>query len=69
MKDWCTWFPDIYFGVYIGDCCHIHDDTCSSRKFFNCLRKKVGYFSAVYITAGGALGCWVKYTSKMFRKV
>lgn len=68
MKDYCTWFPDNWKGVYIGDCCKIHDEECSTSKFLKCLYKKVGLHS-VYITAGGALGCWIKYTKKMIGRI
>jgi hypothetical protein len=60
-KDWCTAFPDTYFGKYIGDCCKEHDETCSTKKFYKCLSKKVNKISAIMITIGGALGCIFKY--------
>ena len=60
-KDYCTMFPENWKGVYIGDCCKVHDETCSTVKFFLCLKGKVGLFSALLISIGGALGCMVKY--------
>jgi len=69
MKDWCTWFPDTWRNTYIGDCCKLHDYDCSTHKFYQCLKNKIGKFHASYITLGGALGCWIKYARKMFRRV
>lgn len=77
MKDWCTWFPEyvhVFIGflktkkVYIGDCCKLHDYTCSTKRFYVCLVRKVGRTWANIITTGGALGCWVKQTKYMFKK-
>lgn len=76
-KDYCTLFPDIWFKitwrfkivkVYIGDCCKDHDETCSTRKFFLCLKHKIGEFFATLIAFGGSVGCWVKYTRLMINK-
>lgn len=64
-KDYCTWFPEKWAGVDISDCCKGHDDTCSTREFYLCLKDKVGRFHASYIGFGGSVGCWVKYTKKM----
>ena len=61
MKDNCTWFPETWMGQYIGGCCFIHDNTCSTIKFYQCLRTKLGIFWSSLITLGGALGCMVKY--------
>ena len=55
--------------TYIGDCCKIHDETCSTSKFYKCLKGKVGSFHASYITLGGALGCLIKYPIKMIRRI
>lgn len=63
--DYCTWFPETIFGVYIGDCCKIHDEECSTRQFFNCLKERIGTLHALWITLGGAIGCWVKYPKIM----
>ncbi|QDF29002.1 hypothetical protein [Halarcobacter anaerophilus] len=56
-------------GKFIGDCCKGHDKSCSTSKFFKCLKSKLGWFHASYITAGGAIGCWVKYTKKIFKRI
>ena len=69
MKNWCTWFPETWRGVHIGECCKMHDMNCSTSSFYNCLKRKVGKFHASYITAGGAIGCWVKYTKDMVKRV
>ena len=29
-QDYCTWFPEKIFGVYIGDLCYDHDAAYSS---------------------------------------
>ncbi|WP_373069822.1 hypothetical protein [Sulfurimonas sp.] len=68
-KDYCTAFPEVWRGIKISSCCRLHDMTCSTSKFFGCLKKKLGIFHATYITLGGAIGCWAKYTSKMFKRV
>jgi hypothetical protein len=77
QRDYCTWFPEYWYRwvkwykwekIYIGDCCKTHDDTCSTSKFLKCLREKRAVGNSI-ITIGGALGCWAKYTSKMFRRV
>jgi len=67
-KDYCTWFQDTFLGIYIGDCCKIHDEECSTHKFFNCLQTKLNSTWSTLITTSGAIGCWFKYTSKMFKK-
>lgn len=64
-KGFCTWFWDTWFGVHIGDCCEGHDGDCSTKKFYLCLKGKLGKFHASYIGFGGSIGCWVKYTKKM----
>ena len=78
-KDWCTaspenwvqWYIGKYYipmlrKVYIGDCCELHDNTCSTSKFLKCLWKK-RILGAMLITLGGYAGCvpqkiykWVK---------
>jgi len=68
-KDYCTWFPEFWLQwyktkyfipflrkVYIGDCCKIHDEKCSTSAFIKCLWKK-HIFVATLITAGGYIGC------------
>jgi hypothetical protein len=74
--DYCTCFPDVYLGVKISDCCKKHDDTCSTKIFFNCLYQKfkeqnikLAWFHASYISFGGAVGCWIKYPIKMIKKI
>ena len=53
-----------------------HDETCSTHKFYKCLNQKFkdnnikfSWFHAGYIALGGGIGCWVKYTSKMFKRI
>ena len=66
-KDYCTLFPESWVGIDISDCCNKHDneDFCSTRKFYLCLKDKIGKFHATYIGFGGSVGCWVKYTKYM----
>ena len=68
-KDYCTWFKESWRGVDISECCKGHDTDCGSHGFYNCLKGKIGKFHASYIALGGGLGCWAKYTSKMFRRL
>jgi hypothetical protein len=76
-KDWCTFFPEYWYKlswsfkivkVYIGDCCQGHDTTCSTRKFFLCVKSKVGEFFATFIAFGGSVGCWWKHSDYMVKK-
>ena len=60
-QDYCTWFPESWFGIYIGDCCKGHDTTCSTKKFYACLRSKIDIVGSLIVTAGGALGCIFRY--------
>lgn len=69
MKDYCTWFPEYWRGVYIGDCCKGHDGNCGTHSFYECLSKKIDKVSAMLIAAGGALGCWVKQFNKMRKRI
>ena len=76
-KDYCTLFPENWYvwvrwfkweKVSISDCCKLHDEDCSTHDFLDCLKKKkiVGYYAIAF---GGGIGCWAKYTSKMFKKL
>lgn len=72
----CTGFPEVWLGVRITDCCIVHDNTCSTHKFYSCLNQKfkdagirLPWFHAGYITFGGMMGCLVKYPSKMIKKL
>jgi len=71
--DHCTWFPETWYKgfsrkrVSIVECCKGHDDTCSTRKFYLCLKDKIGRFHATYIGLGGSIGCIVKYPAHMIR--
>lgn len=68
-KDYCSFFPEKIYGINISDCCKLHDEECSTSQFFKCLRKKLDFFTALLITTGGSIGCWVKYTPKMFKRL
>ena len=74
-KDWCSFFLEYWFKrtgwkfkiVYIGGCCMLHDNTCSARKFYRCLRKLIGKGSARLIVIGGTLGCNFKYPKTAYK--
>jgi len=70
-KDWCTFFPENIFGIYIGSCCKLHDKNCSTHKFISCLSKKLGKFAvlSIPIGLGGGLGCWTKYSKRMYKRM
>ena len=68
-EDHCSCFPEQWLGVDISDCCKEHDDTLGTHSFYRCLKGKIGWFHAGYITAGGAIGAWVKYTRIMIKKI
>ncbi|MHB8098076.1 MAG: hypothetical protein ACYDD5_00620 [Sulfuricurvum sp.] len=67
--DYCTGWFEYYLGENIWECCKGHDEDLGTHTFYKCLKEKLGWFHALYITAGGAIGAWVKYTSRMFKKV
>ena len=60
-KDYCTWWWDKYRGVDISECCKNHDNNCGTSNFYKCLKSKLGWFHATYISFGGMIGCLVKY--------
>ena len=73
-KDHCTWFPEYVFGIYIGNACRGHDDTCSTTGFYNNLVEDLKPLTfkheiAALIAVGGMAGCWVKYTKFMINRV
>ena len=60
MKDWCSYFPDYWFGTYIGDCCHKHDDQYdtqdiskekSDEGLAKCIFRKVPWYKGNFIVA------------------
>lgn len=68
-KDYCSGFPEKWRGKDISECCKLHDETLGTHSFYKCLRSKIGWFHASYITLGGAIGAWVKYTKIMIKRV
>jgi len=68
-KDYCTLFPESWYTricgqwikVDISPCCQQHDETCSMKKFFKCLERKIDVVSATLITLGGTVGCWTRH--------
>ena len=69
MNDFCTLFPEYWLRwktwyrwerVYIGDCCKIHDEQCSTKAFLKCLRKK-NIVGRLTITAVASLACLIRY--------
>ena len=69
MKKYCSGIPDIIKGVFIGDCCKIHDTTCSTSKFYKCVNSRLGKSLGILIASGGAVGCWFKYSKRMVKRV
>ena len=69
MSGHCTLFPDTFLGVYIGNCCKGHDGNCSTGQFYKCLTKLLAKHWAMIITGGGAIGCWVRYTKGMLKRL
>ena len=72
-KDWCTAFPEKWITwkgkvVDISECCKQHDSNCGTHSFAKCLRSKK-VVGALVITLGGAIGCWVKYTKTMIKRI
>ena len=54
--------------VDISPCCEIHDDTCSFHAFIKCLWSKRVVGTSI-IAIGGAIGCIVKFPSKMLKRI
>lgn len=69
MKDYCSFFPEYWRKIYIGDCCKIHDEKCGTKSFYTCLSKKLTKIEAIAIAIGGGLGCWFKQPSRMWNKI
>ena len=67
--DYCTMFPESWRGIDISECCKTHDETLSTSKFYSCLRSKLSIVESLAITAGGAIGCWVKYPRQMWSRL
>ena len=65
----CTGFPNTWLGVDLTECCKNHDNNLGTHSFYKCLKAKIGWFHAGYITLGGAVGAWIKYTKTMAKKV
>lgn len=75
--DRCTAFPERWPAwvspwrwrvIEIAPCCKLHDERCSTGKFYRCLRNR-RVVGAWLITVGGAIGCWAKYPKKMINRV
>lgn len=69
FPDYCTGWFEYYLGENIWECCKEHDETLGTHTFYRCLKRKLGSFHAVYITIGGAIGAWIKYPYRMWRKL
>ena len=63
-EKWVTWNFTV---VDISECCKIHDEKCSTTKFFKCLRER-NILGATLITLGGLIGCIAKYPIKMLKR-
>ena len=58
-EDYCTcWFESMY-GVSIKWCCYLHDETLSTKKFYECLKGRIGAVSALAVAGAAALALWV----------
>ena len=72
-EDFCTGFPEYWYQwyigkyyvpmvrkVYIGDCCEIHDEECSTKAFIKCLKKNniVGRYAITFVAS---TACLLKY--------
>jgi len=73
-KDYCSYFPETIFGIYIGNSCKNHDSFCSTIGFYRELAEDLKALTfnreiAFLISFGGGVGCFFKYTSKMFRRI
>lgn len=80
-QDHCTWFPEYWLKykcrgfkklpfkkVYIGHLCKEHDKECSSHTFFSLLWNE-RIVCAVAIATVASFACWLKYTTKMRKRV
>lgn len=78
-KDYCSYFPDIFKKVYIGDCCKKHDNEVGMRgtynpitphtNFYNCLKRKgIGFIWRSIITLGGVIGTLIKSPYLYYKK-
>ena len=79
MKDYCTLSPDVVNGVYIGDCCKLHDNLSGekgtyslvtpAKEFYKCLSKKdiPETVRLLYVTCG-TFGVILKYPYLAYKK-
>jgi len=73
MVDHCTGFFENWYTwtgkkIYIGDLCKAHDDRCGTHGFY-IDTWKARLIGAIAISTIATLACWVKYTSKMIKKI
>ena len=80
-KDYCSYFPEIFKGIEIGNsCCKQHDNDVGERggfslitphtTFFKCLRRKgISLKWCIIITLGGAIMSWIKYPYFVYKKI
>lgn len=73
MTDHCTWFPEYWYTwygkkIYIGHLCKNHDDNCGTHGFYKGTWE-ARLIGAVAIASIATIACWVKYPSKMIKKV
>lgn len=80
MKDYCSYFPDVFRKQDIGNsCCKKHDNDSGEKGDFNFIRHQVDFYKclqsklslkwAVLITIGGTLGVLIKLPWLVFTKV
>jgi hypothetical protein len=79
-KDYCSGFPEKWRGKDIHECCKSHDNDCGEagdwkffiqqRRFYNCLKSKgISIKWCTIITAGGSIGCAIKYPMLAWYKI
>lgn len=79
-KDYCSFFPDTFAGIYIGDCCKKHDNECGEKGSFNFIEHQTNFFEclnrrldnkifSLIITLGGSFFCLLKYPYFIYKKI
>ena len=81
MKDYCSYFPEIWRGKEIGEtCCHKHDNDSGSAGSWNFYQHQVDFYKClkatgmkikwvIMITAGGVTGVVVKLPWLIYLKL
>jgi len=77
-KDYCTLLPERIRGVFIGDCCKLHDNETGEKGsynplvaikvFWDCLIEKVQFWLAVSIVSLGTVISIIRYPYFVYKK-